>query len=176
MRQRYRKELLPVLAKNLGVGNPMAVPRLVKIVVNMGFNATVDKDTVKSLTADLAKITGQAPQVTKAKKSISNFKLREGMPIGAKTTLRGERMCDFLERLIHAALPRIRDFRGIPLSGFDGRGNYTLGVREQTIFPEINPDEVKKVQGMDITIVTTAKTNDAARQLLALLGLPFAKA
>ena len=176
LKERYAKEIAPELAKTLALKNPMQVPRLEKVVINMGFNASVDKDTVKAIAGDLARIAGQSPVITKARKSISNFKLREGVPVGAKVTLRGARMYEFLERLIHAALPRIRDFRGVSATAFDGRGSYTLGLQEQTIFPEINPDEVKKVQGMDITIVTTATTNDGARALLALLGLPFARA
>ena len=154
----------------------MEVPRLLKVVVNMSVNASVDKDALKAVAEDLAKITGQRPVITKARKSIANFKLREGMPIGAKVTLRGAMMYEFLERLIRATLPRIRDFRGVSRTGFDGRGNYTLGLKEQTLFPEIQPDQVKRIQGMDITIVTTAKTNDEARELLQLLGMPFANA
>jgi large subunit ribosomal protein L5 len=176
LKEKYRGEVVPALIKALGLQNPMQVPRLEKVVINMGFNSSVDKDAVKAAAADLARIAGQVAVLTKARKSISNFKLREGMTVGAKVTLRGSRMYDFLERLIHAALPRIRDFRGLPPAAFDGRGSYTLGLSEQTIFPEINPDEVKRTQGMHITIVTSAKTDDEARQLLALLGLPFARA
>ena len=154
----------------------MDIPRLSKVVVNMGVNTMVDRDMLKAVADDLAKITGQRPAITHATKSISNFKLREGMPIGAKVTLRGERMYEFLERLIHATLPRIRDFRGIPAKAFDGRGNYTLGLKEQSLFPEIEADKVKRVQGMDITIVTTAKTDADAKELLKLLGMPFANA
>ena len=142
----------------------------------MSVNAQVDRDTLKLVADDLAKITGQRPSIRKATKSISNFKLREGMPIGAKVTLRGARMYEFLERLIHATLPRIRDFRGVSPKAFDGRGNYTLGLKEQTLFPEIESDKVKRVQGMDITIVTTAKTDADAKELLKLLGVPFATA
>ena len=156
--------------------SPMDIPRLSKVVVNMGVNTMVDRDMLKAVADDLAKITGQRPAITHATKSISNFKLREGMPIGAKVTLRGERMYEFLERLIHATLPRIRDFRGIPAKAFDGRGNYTLGLKEQSLFPEIEADKVKRVQGMDITIVTTAKTDADAKELLKLLGMPFANA
>lgn len=176
MKAKYASDVVPALMKSLGYKNPMQVPRLIKVCVNMGFNATVDKDSIKNLTEDLAKITGQVPVINKARKSISNFKLRQGMPIGAKVTLRGGRMYDFLERLVHATLPRIRDFRGIPATGFDGRGSYTFGLREQTIFPEIDPDSVKRAQGMDITIVTSAETDQGARELLTLLGIPFAKA
>ena len=176
LREKYKTEIAPALKKSLALGNPMQVPRLSKVVVNMGFNSTLDKDVMKTLVEDLTRITGQKPLTTQAKKSISNFKLREGMPIGAKVTLRGQRMFDFLERFINAALPRIRDFRGISPSGFDGRGNYTMGISEQTIFPEVNPDDVKRVQGMDITFVTTAATDEHARELLVQLGLPFARA
>ena len=175
LREKYQKDIAGRLMKSLGLRNPMEVPRLSKVVLNMGFNASLDKDTIKALTEDLARIAGQRPVTTVARKSISNFKLREGMPIGAKVTLRGQRMYEFAERLIHAALPRIRDFRGVSPKGFDGRGSYTMGVREQSVFAEINPDDVKKTQGMDITFVTTAKTDQAARELLALLGMPFAR-
>lgn len=175
LRDKYRKEVAPALQKSRGYSNVMEIPRLTKIVVNMGISSQVDKDTFKALVDDLARITGQRPQVTKAKKSISNFKLRAGQPVGARVTLRGARMYEFLERLIHVALPRIRDFRGIPHRGFDGRGNYTLGIKEHTIFPEIDPDHIKKVHGMDITLVTTAKTDAEAKELLKLLGLPFAQ-
>jgi large subunit ribosomal protein L5 len=141
----------------------------------MGFNSALDKDVIKNLMADLAKITGQAPVTTLARKSISNFKLREGMPVGAKVTLRGARMYEFLERLIYAALPRVRDFRGLPAGAFDGRGSYTFGLQEQLVFPEIDPDAVKKPQGMDITLVTTATSDEHAKALLALLGVPFSR-
>jgi large subunit ribosomal protein L5 len=174
LQDKYRKEVVPALKTSRGYANVMQIPRLTKIVVNMGINSQVDKDTFKVLVEDLGRITGQRPQVTKTTKSIANFKLREGQPVGARVTLRGARMYEFLERLIHAALPRIRDFRGIPNRGFDGRGCYTLGLKEQTIFPEVDPDQVKKVQGMDITLVTTAKTNEEARELLKGLGMPFA--
>jgi large subunit ribosomal protein L5 len=176
LQEKYRKELAPALQKSRGYANVMQIPRLTKIVVNMGINAQVDKDTFKALVEDLGRITGQRPQVTKAAKSIANFKLRAGQPVGARVTLRGARMYEFLERLIHVALPRIRDFRGVPARGFDGRGNYSLGIKEHTIFPEIDPDQVKKVHGMDITLVTTAKTNEEAKELLRLLGMPFAAA
>ena len=176
LKDRYQTDIVPALGKALGLKNRMQVPRLVKVVVNMGFNAATDKDAQKSATADLARITGQAPIVTKSRKSISNFKLRAGMAIGAKVTMRGQRMYDFVERFVHAALPRIRDFRGVSASGFDGRGNFTMGIQEQIIFPEINPDDVKRTQGMDITFVTTAASDAAARELLTRLGLPFAKA
>jgi len=161
--------------KSLGCKNVMDVPRLMKVTLNMGFNAALDKDAIKSIADDLAAISGQRPVITKAKKSISNFKLRKGMPVGAKVTLRGVMMYEFLERLIHATLPRIRDFRGVSAKGFDGRGSYTFGLQEQTIFPEIDPDKCKKVQGMNVTLVTSAATDARARELLALLGIPFAK-
>ncbi len=175
LKDRYQTDIVPALVKALGLKNRMQVPRLVKIVVNMGFSAATDKDAQKMAAADLARISGQNPVITKSRKSISNFKLRAGMPIGAKVTLRGQRMYDFMERFVHAALPRIRDFRGVSASGFDGRGNFTMGVQEQIIFPEINPDDVKRTQGMDITFVTTATSDDAARELMTRLGLPFAK-
>ena len=171
---KYREKIRGELQKTLGKKNVMEVPRLVKIVVSLGVKATDSKDVLKEVVADLRMIAGQAPLVTKAKKSISNFKLREGMPIGAKVTLRGKRMYEFLGRLVDAALPRVRDFRGMPRSGFDGRGNYNLGVAEQTIFPEINPDEVKHVHGLNVCIVTTAKTNAEAGELLKRLGFPLA--
>jgi len=171
----YEKKIKPSLAKEGGYENTMQVPRVSKVVVNMGFDTTVDGDTLNAITDDLAQITGQRPVRRKAKKSVSNFKLREGMIVGAKTTLRGDRMYEFLNRLINVALPRVRDFRGVPANSFDGRGNYTLGLDEQTIFPEIDPDKVKKSQGMDITIVTTAETDEQGRQLLTMMGMPFAK-
>ena len=173
MIEKYRDEVVPALKEKLALKNPLMVPRVSKVVVNMGTGA-VDKDTLKQLTDELASITGQKAMVTKARKSISNFKLREGMSIGAKVTLRHKRMYDFLDRLINAALPRIRDFRGVSATAFDGQGNYTLGLKEQTIFPEIDPNHTGAVQGMDITIVTTAKTAIDARELLSLMGMPFA--
>ncbi|MBU0678062.1 MAG: 50S ribosomal protein L5 [Verrucomicrobia bacterium] len=176
LKDKYKKEVTSALREARKYVNPMQVPRIQKVVINMAVNTNVDKDAFKAITEDLARITGQRPLVTKAKKSVSNFRLREGMPIGAKVTLRGERMFEFLDRLINVALPRIRDFRGVPATSFDGGGNYSLGLQEQTIFPEIDPDNVKKVQGMDITIVTTARTDDEARDLLRHLGMPFATA
>lgn len=173
MKSRYKDMVIPALKEKLGLVNVMMVPKVSKIVVNMGFGA-VDKDTLKSVTQDLTAIAGQKPVITKARKSISNFKLREGMNIGAKVTLRQDRMYEFLDRLVNVALPRIRDFRGVPKRGFDGRGSYTLGLKEQTIFPEIDPNHSGAVQGMNITIVTTAKTDSDARELLSLLGMPFA--
>ena len=176
LKEKYQKQVVKALKDTGRFPSTMDVPRLTKVVVNMSVNAQVDRDTLKLVADDLAKITGQRPSIRKATKSISNFKLREGMPIGAKVTLRGARMFEFLERLIHATLPRIRDFRGVSPKAFDGRGNYTLGLKEQTLFPEIESDKVKRVQGMDITIVTTAKNNEDAKELLKLLGIPFANA
>jgi large subunit ribosomal protein L5 len=175
MKIRYREELLPRLMQELGLDNPMRVPRLEKIVVNMGIGDAIrDGKLLEAAVADLAQITGQKPAVTKARKSIAQFKVRQGMSIGAKVTLRGARMWEFLDRLIATALPRIRDFRGLNPDSFDGAGNYSIGVTEQLIFPEIDYDKVVKVRGMDITIVTTARTDDEARALLRALGFPFA--
>jgi len=174
LKEKYTKEVLPKLISARGYKNTMQAPRLVKIVVNMGINSSVEKDVVKVIANDLALITGQFPVICKARKSIANFKLREGMPVGARVTLRGDRMYEFFDRLVNVVLPRMRDFRGIPATAFDGRGNYALGIAEQTIFPEINADSVKKVQGMNIVIVTTASTNDEAKELLRLMGMPFA--
>jgi large subunit ribosomal protein L5 len=172
LKDKYNQEVVPKLMEVLGIRNRLRVPRIAKVVLNAGIGLS-DKDVFKVHVEELAKISGQRPVVTKAKKSISNFKLREGVAIGAKVTLRGDRMYEFLERLICAALPRIRDFRGVPLHSFDGRGNYTFGVKEQTIFPEIDPNGVTEVQGMDVTVVTTARTDDEAREMLKLLGVPF---
>jgi large subunit ribosomal protein L5 len=174
MKQRFRDELVPALQQELGLANVMQVPRLDKIVVNMGIgDAVKDGRLLDAAVDDLTTITGQKPVVTKARKSIAGFKLREGMPIGAKVTLRGDRMWEFYDRLVSLALPRIRDFRGMSPRSFDGHGNYTMGVTEQLIFPEIDYDKVAEVRGMDITIVTTATTDDEARSLLAALGFPF---
>jgi large subunit ribosomal protein L5 len=174
MKVRYRQELLPRLQQELGLSNPMQVPRLEKIVVNMGIgDALKDSRMLEAAVEDLTTITGQKPIVTKARKSIAGFKLREGSAIGAKVTLRGDRMWEFLDRLIATAIPRIRDFRGLNPRAFDGHGNYTLGLTEQLIFPEIDYDKVAKVRGMDITIVTTARTDDEGRALLVALGFPF---
>jgi large subunit ribosomal protein L5 len=175
LKQRYQQEILPRLQRELELSNPMRVPRLVKIVVNMGVGEAVrDSKLLDSAVEDLGIITGQKAAVTKARKSIANFKLREGMSIGARVTLRGARMWEFLDRLLSTALPRIRDFRGLNPRAFDGHGNYTLGVTEQLIFPEIDYDKVAKVRGMDITIVTTAADDDEGRALLRALGMPFA--
>jgi large subunit ribosomal protein L5 len=177
LRVRYRDELVPALKEQLGLINKMQVPRLEKVVVNMGVgDAVKDGRLLDAALEDLATITGQKAVVTKARKSIAGFKLREGMAIGAKVTLRGAYMWEFVDRLVSLALPRIRDFRGLSPTAFDGHGNYTLGVTEQLIFPEIDYDKVVKVTGMDITIVTTAKTDDEGRALLAALGFPFAQA
>ena len=173
LRDKYKNTVVPALKASGKFPSVMDLPKLEKIVVNIGVNALVDRDALKAAMDDIAKITGQRPAMTKATKSISNFKLREGMPIGAKATLRGERMWEFLERLIHATLPRIRDFRGLPNRGFDGRGNYTFGLKDQTTFPEIDATQVPVEKGMDITICTTGD-DKAARELLTLLGLPFA--
>jgi len=173
LKELFKEKITPQLREKLGLDNPMLVPRLQKVVVNMGFGI-VEKDEQKALLNDLAKITGQRPAPCKARKSISNFKLREGMVIGAKVTLRGDRMYEFVDRLVSHALPRIRDFRGVSPRGFDGRGSYTLGLKEQTIFPEIDAAGASVEKGMDITFVTSARTNQEARELLAALGMPFA--
>jgi large subunit ribosomal protein L5 len=174
LRLRYREEIAPALHKEFSYANVMQVPRLVKIVVNMGVgDAAKDSKLIEGAIRDLAAITGQKPQVTKARKSIAQFKLREGMPIGAHVTLRGDRMWEFLDRLLSVALPRIRDFRGLSPKQFDGRGNYTFGLTEQSMFHEIDQDRIDRVRGMDITVVTTATTDDEGRALLRLLGFPF---
>jgi large subunit ribosomal protein L5 len=174
LREKYAKEIKPALQKELGLENTMAVPRLEKIVVNMGLGeATQNVKMMDPLVQDLALITGQKPVTTKAKKSIAAFKVREGMPIGAMVTLRGEKMYEFLDRLISVALPRVRDFRGVSTKSFDGRGNYTLGLRDQLIFAEIDYARVDKLKGMNVTIVTTAKDDNGARSLLKAFGMPF---
>ena len=174
LKRRYVEEIRPALQAQLGLGNIMQVPRLEKIVVNMGVgDAIQDAKALEGAMRDLATITGQKPQVRRARKSIAGFKLRAGMAIGTRVTLRGDRMWDFLDRLLAIALPRIRDFRGLP-TNFDGRGNYTCGISEQLIFPEVNYDEVEKVRGMDITFVTTAQTDEHGRALLEAFGFPFA--
>ena len=172
----YKSDVAPALMSKFGYKSVMQIPKLDKVVINVGCSEL--KDNAKVLDAimgDLSKITGQKPVATKAKKSVANFKLREGMTIGAKVTLRGDRMYEFVDRLFCVALPRVRDFRGINPNGFDGRGNYNMGVREQLIFPEIEYDKIDKVRGMDITFVTTAKTDEEAKELITLLGAPFAK-
>jgi len=174
LKVRYRQEVLPRLRQELGFTNSMQVPRLQKVVLNMGVgDALKDARMLEAATQDLAVITGQRPVVTKARKSIAGFKLREGMSIGAKVTLRGDRMWEFVDRLITVAIPRIRDFRGLSRRSFDGHGNYTLGLTEQLIFPEVDYDKVVKVRGMDITVTTTARTDDEGRALLIALGFPF---
>ena len=174
LKERFSKEIAPALAKELGVTNPMAVPRLHKIVVNMGVGeATQNTKILDPLANDLGQITGQKPVVTRAKKSIAGFKLREGQNIGVKATLRGDRAWEFFDRLLALAIPRIRDFRGLSPRSFDGRGNYTFGVTEQLIFPEIDYDKIDTTRGMDITIVTTARTNEEGRAFLTAFGFPF---
>jgi large subunit ribosomal protein L5 len=174
LKQRYDTEVRSALRQELGVGNVMQVPRLEKIVLNCGVGqATQQQTLLDGAVTDLTVITGQKPVVTRAKKSIAGFKLREGMPIGVKVTLRGDRMWEFFDRLVSLAIPRIRDFRGMSPDSFDGRGNYTFGVTEQLIFPEIDYDKIDSVRGMDITIVTTARTDDEGRALLRALGFPF---
>jgi large subunit ribosomal protein L5 len=174
--ERYKDEVAPALSKQFGYGSPMAVPRLAKVVVNMGVgDAVSDVKILDQAVEELGVITGQRPAVTRARKSIANFKLREGMPIGCCVTLRGTRMFEFLERLLNLALPRVRDFRGVSPKAFDGRGNYTLGIREHLIFPEVNMAKVQRVKGMNVCIVTTARTDEEARALLEMMGMPFRK-
>jgi large subunit ribosomal protein L5 len=174
LREKYKSEIAPALAKEFEIKNPMAIPKVEKIVVNMGLGEASANSKILDVAAEeLKSVTGQKPVVTKAKKSIAAFKLRQGMAIGTMVTLRGDRMYEFLDRLISVALPRVRDFRGISGKAFDGRGNYTLGIREQLIFPEIDFNKVDKTRGMNISIVTTAKTDDQARSLLKALGMPF---
>jgi large subunit ribosomal protein L5 len=174
LNEKYKKEIKPALQKELGLDNTMAVPRIEKVIINMGLGeATQNVKIMDPLVADLAAIAGQKPIVTKAKKSIAAFKLREGMPIGAMVTLRGDVMYEFLDRLISIALPRVRDFRGVSPKSFDGRGNYTLGLRDQLLFAEIDYSKVDKTKGMNVTIVTTAQTDDDARSLLKAFGMPF---
>ena len=176
LKEQYNSEIKDAMVKKFGYKNVMEIPKLEKIVINMGVGeAKENKKLLDTAIADLETITGQKAVVTTAKKSIANFKLREGMPIGCKVTLRGERMYEFADRLINLALPRVRDFRGINPNAFDGRGNYALGIKEQLIFPEIGYDKVDKVRGMDIIFVTTAKTDEEARELLTLFGMPFKK-
>lgn len=176
LKEQYTKEIVPELTKKFGYKNVMQVPKLDKIVVNMGVGeAKENAKVLESAMNDMAIITGQKPVQTKAKNSVANFKIREGMPIGCKVTLRGDRMYEFLDRLVNLALPRVRDFRGVNPNAFDGRGNYALGIKEQLIFPEIEYDKVDKVRGMDIIFVTTAKTDEEGRELLRLFNMPFAK-
>ena len=171
----YKDEIVDAMIKKFGYKNIMEVPKLDKIVINMGVEAKENAKVLDSAVKDLETITGQKVVLTRAKNSVANFKIREGMPIGCKTTLRGEKMYDFMDRLVNLALPRVRDFRGVSADSFDGRGNYALGVKEQLIFPEIEYDKVEKVRGMDVIVVTTAKTDEEARELLRLFGMPFAK-
>ncbi len=174
LRERFEKEVKPALMKEFELANPMAVPKLEKIVVNMGVGeATQNAKLLDPAAQELGQITGQKPVITRAKKSIAAFKVREGMPIGVMVTLRGDRMYEFLDRLVNVALPRVRDFRGVPTKAFDGRGNYTLGLRDQLVFPEIDYAKVEKMKGMNVTIVTTARNDDQARALLRGLGMPF---
>lgn len=174
LKETYRSQVVPALMKEFGFRNPMQVPRLERIVLNVGMGEAIQNvKLLESAVSELALISGQQPVVTKAKKAIAGFKLRQGMPIGAKVTLRGDRMYEFLDRLVSLALPRIRDFRGVSPKAFDGRGNYTLGLKEQLIFPEIKYDNVSAIHGMDITIVTTGRTNDEGKALLKHLGIPF---
>lgn len=176
LKQRYQDEVTPSLMNKFSYKSTMQVPKVEKIVINMGVgDAVQNSKALDNAVEELTLISGQKPLITRAKKSIAGFRLREGMPIGAKVTLRGERMYEFLQKLVSVSLPRVRDFRGISKKAFDGRGNYTLGVKEQLIFPEINYDKVNKVRGLDIVIVTTANTDEEARELLAQLGMPFQK-
>ena len=174
LEQYYREKVIPRLREDLKIANVMQVPRITKITINMGVGeAVADKKVMDAAVADLAKITGQKPLITKSRKAVATFKIREGLPIGAKVTLRGKRMYEFLDRLISIAMPRIRDFRGVPVRAFDGRGNYSLGVKEQIIFPEIQYDQVDQIRGMDITITTTAVDNRHGRALLEAFNFPF---
>ena len=176
MKERYQSEVVPALVKSLNLDNVMQVPKIQKVVLNIGLGEAMDNPkALDAAAADLVAITGQKPVITKARVSIANFKLREGRSIGAKVTLRGERMWAFMDRLIGVVLPRVRDFRGISRDAFDGRGNYTLGLREQLIFPEIEYDKIDKIRGLEITIVTTARTDDQAAAMLEMLGMPFRK-
>jgi large subunit ribosomal protein L5 len=176
MKERYQTEMVPALKESLSLDNLMQVPTVEKIVINIGMGEALDNPkSIDAAVGDLLQITGQKPVVTKARTSIANFKLREGRAIGVKVTLRAERMWSFLDRLVNIVLPRVRDFRGIPRDAFDGRGNYTLGLREQLIFPEIEYDKIDKIRGMEITIVTTATNDEQAAQLLEMLGMPFRK-
>ena len=175
LEQKYVETVKPSLMKEFNYSSSMEAPKIVKVVINMGVGAIDNPKNLDEAVAELTQIAGQKPVITKAKKSIANFKLREGMPIGCKVTLRGERMYEFLDKLFNISLPRVRDFHGVSATAFDGRGNYTLGVKEQLIFPEINFDKVNKVRGMDVVIVTTAKTNNEAHALLKEMGMPFTK-
>lgn len=174
LREQYKNDVVPALIKHFKYDNIMAVPRLEKTVINMGLGEAIQNNKILDAAVDeLGRIAGQRPIITRARKSIANFKLREQMPIGTAVTLRGDRMYEFLDRLLNVALPRVRDFRGVPTKSFDGRGNYTLGLRDQLIFPEIDYLKVDKIKGMNVTIVTTARTDDEAREMLRLFGMPF---
>jgi large subunit ribosomal protein L5 len=174
--EQYKEQVAPAMQREFNYGNPMELPRLQKITLNIGLGeARENPRAVETATGDLATITGQKPVVTRATKSIANFRIREGMPIGVMVTLRGRRMYEFFDRLVNAALPRIRDFRGLPTKAFDGRGNYSLGLREQLVFPEIEYDKIDRIRGMQININTTAKSDEEGKRLLELLGMPFAK-
>ena len=175
LHERYLNEAVPALKQKFGYKNPMEVPKLVKVIINMGLGDCKDNSkALETAVAELTQISGQKPLVTKAKKSVANFKVREGQNVGAKVTLRGARMEEFMDKLVSIALPRVRDFRGVSTKAFDGRGNYALGVKEQLIFPEIEYDKVEKIRGMEMIFVTTAKTDEEAKELLRLLGMPFA--
>jgi large subunit ribosomal protein L5 len=174
LKERYSKEIIPAMSKEYGYQNIMAIPKLEKIVINIGLGEAIQNaKLLDNASEELGQITGQKPVITRAKKSIASFKLRKGMPIGCSVTLRGKRMYEFFDRLVNTALPRVRDFRGLSTKSFDGRGNYTLGLRDQLIFPEIDYAKVSKIKGMNVCVVTTAKTDDEARTLLRLLGMPF---
>ena len=176
LNEKYRKDVVPILKKEFGIDNVMAVPKMEKVVLNMGVGeAITNVKIVEAAAEELTKIAGQRAVITKARKSIATFKLRAGMPIGCRVTLRGERMYDFLDRLLNIALPRVRDFRGVPTRAFDGRGNYTLGIKDHLVFPEIDPGKVDKSKGLNVTIVTTAGSDDRARVLLRELGMPFGR-
>jgi large subunit ribosomal protein L5 len=176
LNDKYRKDVIPVLKKEFGIDNPMAVPKIDKIVLNMGVGEAIQNvKIVEAAAEELTKIAGQRAVITRARKSIATFKLREGMPIGCRVTLRGARMYEFLDRLLNIALPRVRDFRGVPTRAFDGRGNYTLGIKDHLVFPEIDPGKVDKSKGLNVTIVTTAGSDDRARVLLRELGMPFGR-
>ncbi len=174
LKDRYREEVAPALKERFGIENPMRIPKLEKIIVNMGVGeAAQDSRRLDGAMEDLARITGQKPQLRRARKSVAGFKIREGMPVGVRATLRGERMWEFLDRLVSIALPRVRDFRGINPNAFDGRGNFALGLREQTIFPEVSYDSIDSMRGLDVAVVTTAETDEEAREFLRMLGMPF---
>ncbi|MBE0479738.1 MAG: 50S ribosomal protein L5 [Dehalococcoidia bacterium] len=176
LRDRYKNEVVPAMMAEMGYSNPMQVPRLRKVVLNIGLGEAIQNPkALEAASGDLVQISGQHPVITRAKKSIAAFKLRTGMAIGVMVTLRGERMYEFLDRLINVTLPRVRDFQGVPRNAFDGRGNYTLGIKEQLVFPEIDYDKVDKVRGLQVSIVTTARTDEEVRRLLELLGMPFSK-